>query len=114
MALIDNVRALVAAGATEPEIKQALRAVMDEKMVTDHDAGLPNMPTMGPVAWAAFKAKLQSPGGPNNLHQMLKMGHEAMDADDQPNTWRAIYGVWKAAWNQHPGLRQDLRNRRPA
>ena len=110
MALIDNVRTLIAAGAQEHEIKQALRVVMDELQVTEHDAGMPNIPTIGPVMWAALKAKLQSPAGPNNLHQMLVMLHNALDADDQPNFWRAVFGICKAAWPQHPGLRQDLRN----
>lgn len=110
MALKDDIAALVEAGAQEHEIKQALRVVMDELQVTEHDAGMPNIPTIGPVMWAALKAKLQSPAGPNNLHQMLVMLHNALDADDQPNFWRAVFGICKAAWSQHPGLRQDLRN----
>lgn len=112
MALIDDVRNLVAVGAAEHEIKQALRQVMDEKQVAEHDVGLPNIPTIGPVMWAALKAKLRSPTGPNNLHQMLVMLHEALDTDNQPMFWRALFGLVKAAWSQHPGLRQDLRTGR--
>ena len=114
MALIDNVRTLVEAGAQEHEIKQALRGVMDERQVAEHDVGLPDIPALGTVKWAALKAKLQSPTGPNNLHQMLVMLHKALDDDNQPMLWRAIFGIVKAAWSQHPGLRQDLRMRPPA
>lgn len=112
MALIDDVRMLVAGGAKEHEIKQALREILDEQQAAEHESGLPDIPELGPGKWAALKAKLQSPGGPTNLHQMLTMLHKALDDDDQAATWRALFGLAKAAWSQHPGLRQDLRVKR--
>lgn len=113
MALIDDIQTLLRTGAAPHEIKQALRQAEDLQQVSEHDVNMPDIPALGPLKWAALKAKLQSPLGPNNLYQMLVMLHAALDADDQPNCWRAIFGICKAAWSQHPGLRQDLRNARP-
>jgi hypothetical protein len=113
MALKDQVKALIDAGITESDIKQALRAVMDEKQVAENDAGMVSMPTLDKKQWDALKANLQSPAGPTNLFQMTTMVLAALDADDQPMLWQGLRGVFNAAWGQHPGLRQDLRMRNP-
>jgi hypothetical protein len=106
MALKDQVKALIDAGADEHEIKQALRKVMDERQLTEHSATLPNIPTIPPVMWANLKARLLAPGGPTNVYEMLTRLHNALDADDQPAFWRALFGLTKAVWANHPGHRR--------
>lgn len=113
MALIDDVRRLIVAGAQEHEIRQAARAVMDERQVAENDIGMPDLPELPPAIWAALKANLRSPEGPRDKHAMLKMGFAALDADDQQMLFRALRGLFTAVWAEHPGLRQDLRMRRP-
>ena len=113
MAVIDVVRTLVESGAKAHEIKQALRQVEDEVQLAENEIGMPDLPELPPATWAAFKANLRSPEGPRDKHAMLKLGFMGMDADDQAMVFRALRGLFTAAWAEHPGLRQDLRMRRP-
>lgn len=108
MALIDQVRALVDAGATEQGIKQSLRQVMDERQLAEHSATLPNIPTIGPAMWSALKAKLLQPDGPTNKFEMLVRLHNALDADDQAAFFQALFGMVKAVWHEHPAWRRSI------
>ena len=108
MALIDQIRALVDAGATELQFKQALRQVMDERQLAEHSATLPNIPTIGPVMWTALKARVLKAGGPTNKYEMLVRLHNAAEADDQPTFWKAVFGLINAVWQEHPGHRRVM------
>lgn len=113
MALIDQVKALIDTGAQEHEIKQALRKVMDERQLMEHSTKLPNMPALGPEKWDKLKSALTTRGGPTNKYEMLTRLHDALDADDQDAFWKALFGLVKAVWGEHPGHRRAMAGVRP-
>lgn len=106
MALIDQIRALVEAGAKEHEFQQALRQVMEEQEQAKAAVDLPNLPTIPPAYWNPLKAYLTAPGGPHNPFRMLQIVHEGVDEDNPVKCLRAMIGLVHAVWHDHPGWRR--------
>jgi hypothetical protein len=106
MALKEDIAALIAKGAKPHEIKQALRAAEDEQQLSGYSEKLPDLPLIPEAKWQKLKKALTTRGGPTNRYELLVQIHGALDADDQPEFWRALFGLVAAVWADHPGHRR--------
>lgn len=112
MALKDEVRKLLDAGYAEHEIKQAVRAAVEQQIDERHESEIAKatIPELPKAVWAQIRTLHAQLGETPKLQPftVLQQMHAALDADDQALFLRlAILSLPKAVWAQHPGHRRS-------
>lgn len=112
MALKEDVRKMIAEGYQEHEIKQALRAAIEEEIDARHAAEIERaaIPELPKGLWLRIKELHASIGPAPKLQpfSVLQQIHAALDADDQALFLRlCVLSLPKAVWANHPGHRRS-------